>query len=72
LVIPFDTVHFGEHVKKYFGKYNAGSLFHQSSLPTLVQQNVNNMILDRKQNVDMKELLRVCLYQGSPVNVLLP
>lgn len=62
LVVPFDTVAIGEHVKKYFGRYKADSLFHKSSLPPLLLQSINNVILDRSQNTDMKEVLRSCLY----------
>lgn len=72
LVVPFDTIAFGKDVKHYFGNFNAESLFHESSLPPMVIQALNNVILDRRLKTDMKEVLRSCLYQGSPVNILTP
>ena len=62
LVIPFDEISIGKQLKKYFGKFNADSLFYKSSLPPLVIQTINNIVLDRKQQVDMKEILRTSLY----------
>lgn len=72
LVLPFDQISIGTELKKYFGRFEHDSLFHRSSLPPLVTQSVNNILLDRKQNVDMKEMLRSSLYQGSSVNILTP
>lgn len=38
----------------------------------MILQNINNVILDRAQNADMTEMLRTSLYQGCPVNILIP
>ena len=62
LVVPFDRIGLGQHIKPYFANFNPKSLFQRSSLPPLVIQSILNVILDRKQNVDMKEMLRTSLY----------
>jgi hypothetical protein len=53
LMIPFDDVNIGSGLKKYFGNYNNEKVFHQSAIQTLVQQNIYNIIQQKRENIDM-------------------
>jgi hypothetical protein len=44
LAIPFDKISIGSELKNYMGNYSKDSLFHRSSIETLVIQNVYNLL----------------------------
>ena len=55
LMIPFDKIHIGDAINQYFGQYNPESVFHQSSIHSLVYQNIYNILQNKSDHVDMIE-----------------
>ena len=55
LMIPFDKIEIGKSISKYFGQYKEDSVFHQSSIHSLVYQNIYNILQNKTDNVDMVE-----------------
>jgi hypothetical protein len=70
LVVPFDTIEIGKHQAQHFGNYKKDSMFHQSALQTLVQQNVNHLVQNRNTGIhDMTDFLAKTLYPGSSIKI---
>lgn len=44
LIVPFDKVEIGKSLQPYFANYDTEKIFHQSSIQTLVYQNVYNIV----------------------------